>query len=191
MSQGFAKNTFVASVTSASYAATASIAVTSSYISASLIDGLISTASYAKTASVIVGTITSASFSTTSSFSITASFALNAGGSGPATSASWASESLQVTISSSNANSSYSIPFTPNSSSQRLIIDGGNNLTYNPSTDTLNVTNITASLFGTSSWASNVTSASFSTTSSYAVSASFAPGGTGTSTDVLQVQVFL
>jgi hypothetical protein len=45
-------------------------------------------------------------------------------------------------------------------------------LTYNPSNNSLSVTRVTASLFGTSSWASNTTTASFAT---QALSASWAP----------------
>jgi hypothetical protein len=45
-------------------------------------------------------------------------------------------------------------------------------LTYNPANNSLSVTRVTASLFGTSSWASNATTASFAT---QALSASWAP----------------
>lgn len=133
---------------------------------------LYGTASYALTAS----TSTSASYGLSSSFANSASVAISASfaPSSPSpfsTSASFASQSLSaslVNISSSNSNTAYEIVLdaTNTGSAQQLLIDGGMTFTYNPNTDTLTVPNLTASN-------------QINGTASFAVSASWAPGGSG------------
>lgn len=117
-----------------------------------------------------------ASWAVTSSFSITQSYITVTTF---AVSSSFASQSLtsslstNVDISSSNSDFQYSIPFVVNSGSQPLIIDGLNNLTYDPATNTLIVPIITSSLYGTSSWANKSIISLTSSFASSSLSASY------------------
>jgi hypothetical protein len=132
--------------------ATASLWGTASWasnISSSGITGTIISSSYAGTSSLLLGSVQSATY---------------------ATSASWASASLSSSIAATSNNTIYNFNLSTGSSGyQSIYID--TDLTYNPSTTQMSGSGfgITASFFGTSSWATNVIS------SSYAVSASFAP----------------
>ena len=84
-------------------------------------------------------------------------------------SSSFASSSISasvVLISASSANINYPIAFVQSSGSQPLLIDVGVSITYNPTTDTLTVPNISSSVYGTSSWATSTVTASVSIISS-------------------------
>lgn len=86
-------------------------------------------------------------------------------------SASWAvnsSMSLFVNINLATGSSIYYIPFVTGSGFQRLYIDSGSNLTYNPATDAITVPAVSSSLFGTASWALNTLNVLQAVSASYA-----------------------
>jgi len=71
------------------------------------------------------------------------------------------------------ADEEFSIPLADSSGNNYnyQYLDSDNNITYNPSTNTLTVPNVTSSLYGTSSWATDAVDA---VSSSYALTASYA-----------------
>ena len=173
------------------------LVVTGSLIAPNITGSLFGTASWAQNALTasyfITSSVTSASFATSASYSLSSSFAATAS---IATSATRAST---VSISGISTDAEYSFPLILTGSSGPSI--GLNNDTvsgfsYNPSTNLFKIFNLqgTGSLLGTSSYASqalsssfsttaatasyfltsSVTSASFSTSASYALSSSFA-----------------
>lgn len=124
---------------------------------------------------------------TASTYQITTSVAINALNVNVSISSSWASQSISasiVNILTTASNANFYIPFVTTSSYQPIYIDPSS-IYYNPGADILTVNNVsastvTASLQGTSSWASNANTASFalnfnpSATASFANTASFA-----------------
>jgi len=159
----------------ASWAVSASQAITASYILNAVSASFASTASFVATSSW-ANNVISASFASTASYfsgSITnatsASYAVTAG----------LAQRIEVTDLSSTPGA-YEILFVTSTGSQIAYAEL-NNFTYNPIVDTLTVgiigtagspTVITGSLFGTASWAANVISASYSLSSSRAISSS-------------------
>jgi len=82
-----------------------------------------------------------------------------------ATNAVSASVSDKVKVSTSGTNASYYPTFVDGTGYQDVLIDSGNNITYNPSTNALTATTFVGALTGN---ASTATSASFATTASHA-----------------------
>jgi hypothetical protein len=203
-----------------------SYAITSSFTNSSSISV---SSSYALSASYAPGTPGTlgtgstypftASWALSSSTAISASWAPGSGGSSLGTgstypfTASWATNALSVSVAYTGSNTNFYIPFVAFTGSQPFYIDTGSIL-YSPGLDLLTVNNIsasrvTASLYGTASWAAtssfligSVTSASFS---SLAVSASYVLGSgvdgqvnsasvaqtvINVTMDILQLQVF-
>jgi hypothetical protein len=161
-------------------AATASLATTASFaLTASSLLGSITSASFASTASFLLGSVTSASFASTSS--VTANIEVNDVPSNNAT------NYLSFFLANSGyrpsrvASTKFVVnPATGSMGINKSTITNGYNLDINGSI--LVTGSITASLgfFGTASWAqsaSNALTASRATSASYALSASYAPGG--------------
>jgi hypothetical protein len=142
-----------------------------------------------------VGVVTSASWASASYFSQIASSSINA------LSASWASQSLcsdNLYVLTASNNSLYSLTFISGAEGcQPFYRDSADDLTYNPGTNTLTINGdvIAHNFIGTASialTASNAISSSYALTASYisgsaigmvpsasfAISASWAPGGT-------------
>lgn len=186
-------NTISASVVSASLYGTASNATTASYITASGIEGVVTSASYAQTASVSIFIFSNI----TQSFVISASWAsssyqsqfatqslfsnqsTNATNSLFAISASWASSSIFSNQSTNATNSLFSISASWASSSISAayapvdpVYSASVSSEFGTKQDTLVVGGtypITASWAQTSSWAQNAVTASFALTSSYLI----------------------
>lgn len=95
----------------------------------------------------------SSSLANTSSYSITASYAGTS---------SWANTSLSINTIRNNTNATFYPVFVDsnNSPSSNESLYTESTITFNPNIGSLNVTSITASLQGTSSWANNALSAS-------------------------------
>ena len=174
---------------SASYAATASYvetaqtasyfsgtvenAATASYIDAANVDGQVASASYALTASYVENAQTasyvlnaiSASFATTASFS---SFA------------ALANQAASPFVSATTNNIDYGVAFVLSATPGYTTLYRAAGLTFNPTSSLTRATNLiaTGSLFGTSSWANNATTASYvlnAVSASFASTASFVP----------------
>lgn len=90
--------------------------------------------------------------------------------------ASNSAQTYAIYISSSTVNQNFFVPFVANTGSQPVDISSIGSLTFNPATSTLTVSNITASLFGTSSWAISSSWAALTPTASFAQTASFLNG---------------
>ena len=120
-------------------------------------------------------TLTVPYVTTTASFAVSASWAPTNVTSSTAVSASYALIASQITVNVTSSNVEYYVPFVVSSGSQTLYIDSSS-IYYNPQTNFLTVhyisaSAITASLYGTASFAvsaSNAVSASYALTTSYA-----------------------
>jgi hypothetical protein len=104
---------------------------------------------------------------------------INATGSGIiwGVSGSYAINSLSASVTGTLVNAPYFIPFVQNTGSQPLYISNNKTLQYNPAIDTLTLSNVTASLFGTASYVITSSYSFWADSASVAISASWAPGG--------------
>jgi hypothetical protein len=157
--------TYATSSLSASWA---SSSISASYITASGVVGFVSFATSASNAA-------NAIYATNAGNSTTADYATNAGSSVIASSATYATEAGQVTLNSTSVNKYYNILFSTGSSPAAVNTDNGNNIRYNPSLNQLVVDQITSSLFGNATTATNATN---SISASYAMTASYIGNGT-------------
>lgn len=166
---------FASSSVSSSYASASTTAITATNLGLAAYNISVTYASQSQWAV----SSSFASSSVSSSFALSASYALN-GGSGGTTlisgstypiTASWATNTINGSVTNTSANQTFFLDLSPSSSTGLWPTYGNSSLTYNPSTTTLTVPSVAS----TASWATNVVNgSSFNGTSSIYGTASWA-----------------